>query len=216
MFPVNTEQIILLSPDIVLATMEGSSREDISTLRQLGQVVYVMPACAGWRDLKRNFIKLARLLGEGEKAQRMIKEWEERLARMSQRGYPRWRTFCQIGTEPLFTVAKGSHIDEIITRAGLINVFHDAPLRYPRIDREAVLKTNPELILVVTMGEVTARERDRWLLFDSIEACRANRILVASEDLFCSPDPRSFVEALEWLRSRCRGLIVREGSTRPQ
>jgi iron complex transport system substrate-binding protein len=65
--------------------------------------------------------------------------------------------------------------------------------------REAVVAANPDCILVVTMGLVGQDEARGWLRYEGLAAAASNRIHLVDSERVCSPTPRSFVEALEWL-----------------
>ena len=57
------EQIILLHPDLVLATKEGNQPEFASKLRKLGVHVFVLPEANSRADIQSAFQQTGRLLG---------------------------------------------------------------------------------------------------------------------------------------------------------
>ena len=69
------------------------------------------------------------------------------------------RVFVVLTTSPLFTVGPGSTLDELVSRAGGINIFGDLKKPYASVSAEAVVERNPDVILLahdVTPGEGVA------------------------------------------------------------
>jgi len=105
------------------------------------------------------------------------------------------KVFIQLGTRPLVTVTKDSFVNDFIKFAGGINSTRSS--KNTRYSREKVLKDNPDVIIIVTMGLVGEEEKETWKRYKSLKAARNNRIYIVDSDNFCSPTPVSFVEALE-------------------
>ncbi|MCX5808226.1 MAG: ABC transporter substrate-binding protein, partial [Proteobacteria bacterium] len=86
-------------------------------------------------------------------------------------------------------------VNDYIELAGGINIFKEAGSGL--ISREEVLKRNPDVILIATMGISGEDERKTWHKYKMINAVKHNRIHLVDPDSICSPTPVSFAEYLE-------------------
>ena len=86
-------------------------------------------------------------------------------------------------------------MDDFVTFSGGTNIASE--LKSGSITREYVLKQNPDIIFIVTMGIVAEEERDTWLKYPSVSAAKSKQIFILDSDKTCSPTPVLFVDALE-------------------
>jgi len=189
----SVEKVLQLRPEVVLAS-PLASRRAMERLRHLGVWVELFPTPKTFEDLCSNFLQLAALLGAEQKALevlRGVKGKMERLGLRARGGRP--RVFIQIGANPLFAAGKDSIISEAVRLAGGRNIVEGKTSPY---SREAVIRADPDVILIVTMGVVGERERQAWSKFRGMKAVREGRIYIVDSYLFCSPTPLSFVEAV--------------------
>ena len=87
--------------------------------------------------------------------------------------------------------------DDYIEYAGGINIAADAASGI--YSREEVLKRNPQVIVIVTMGIAGEKEAETWKTFNTIEAVKNNRIYIVDSYTYCSPTPNGFVKGLKEL-----------------
>ncbi|MEW5948005.1 MAG: ABC transporter substrate-binding protein [Thermodesulfobacteriota bacterium] len=198
----NVERIVSLQPDIVLAT-ETNPKADLDKLSSLGIRVLILPPEKSFADICRNLSLLGKALGIEKTAASVINKANERIAAIKARlkeARP-IRVFWEVGASPLVTVGKGTFADELLSMAGGINIAHNAPARYVRYSREEVLRQNPEAIVLVTMGDVTAREVASWQKYKGLKAVKDRRIYVIEAHPVCSPTPLTFARGLEKVAS---------------
>lgn len=189
----SVEKVLQLRPEVVLAS-PLASRRAIEKLRRLGIWVEVFPTPRTFEDLCGNFLQLAALLGVEEKALEVLREAKERMERLRVQGRGKSpRVFVQIGANPLFAAGSDSIISEAVRLAGGRNVVTGKTSPW---SREAIIKADPDVILIVTMGVMGERERQVWSKFQGIKAVREGRIYIVDSYVFCSPTPLSFVEAV--------------------
>jgi len=208
----NVERIVSLQPDIVLAT-ETNPQPDLDKLSSLGIRVLILPPEKSFADICRNLSLLGKTLGAKKAAESVIKKANERIAAIKARlkeARP-VRVFWEVGASPLVTVGKGTFADELLSMAGGVNIAHNAPARYVRYSREEVLRQNPEAIVLVTMGDVTAREVASWQKYKGLKAVKDRRIYVIEAHPVCSPTPLTFVRGLEKVASFLHPDCVRPG-----
>ncbi len=192
---INLEKIIQLEPDLILSSSLTDSRAR-EKLKSLGMKVVTFPQASSLSELSRQFLELARLLGKEKEAQQIVAVVERRVSSVRERvnGLPKPKVFVQIGANPLFTANKSSFINDFIELAGGTNVARDAKTGI--YSREEVLRHNPDVILIATMG-IGEEEKKNWQNYATLNAVRNDRIYVVDSYRFCSPTPVTFVEILQ-------------------
>lgn len=198
---VNLERVLALRPDLVLATQDGNSRDQVQRLREAGLPVVVVSGqdLAAVADSMR---RLGLALGQAEAGQRMASRFEAELEafkrRSAARGRP--RVMLQIGDDPLVVAGGSGFLQEVLALAGGNNVFSDLKAAYPRPSLEEVRSRDPEVIAVVAMtGDRLLFERmaERWRSQAGLKAARLGRVRIVPGDRLLRPTPR----LLEGLRS---------------
>ena len=199
----NIEKIVTLNPDLILATMDGNRPEVLSRLSSLGLRVFTFEPAKNFQDISRDFLLLGKLVSKEKEAGKLLSKARGEIEEIKEkvRGLPKVKVFWEVGAKPLVSVAKGTFADEIISLSGGINIAHGAGSRYPRYSLEEVLQQNPEVIILVTMGDVTEQEIKIWKEFKDLKAVKDNRIYVVDADLVCRATPARFQEAVREIAS---------------
>lgn len=200
----NIEKIFSLSPDLVLAVNGINRSQTIERLKGLGLEVAVFDECNSFDDITKSFIQLGKLTHREEKAKEIVRKIDAEVKFITRKlkAFPPVKVFWEVGARPLVSVGAKSFANEFIQHSGGINIFADTPVKYPRVSREEVLKKNPEVIVLVIMGNVTEKEKAYWQKFKDLEASKFNRIYIINADKVCRPTPRSFLIGLKevaWL-----------------
>lgn len=193
---VNLEKTLTLKPDVVIASSLNKP-ETIENLKKLGIKVLLQPYPKSFEEICAYFIQIGELVGQGAKAKEIVSQQKARLAKLAS-GIPSGKTpgvFIQIGAKPLFCAVPDTFMDDFIRFSGGKNIAEE--LKLGSVTREYVLKQNPDVIFIVTMGIVAQEERDTWLGYQSLSASRGRKIFVLDADKTCSPTPILFVDALE-------------------
>jgi ABC-type Fe3+-hydroxamate transport system substrate-binding protein len=195
---INVEKVLLLKPDLVLA-MEFSDRKAVEKLKNLGIRVELFPSPRNFDHLCQSFLRLGRMVGRENRAKEIVTRAKKEAAfiRSQVEGKEKIKMFWQLGAKPLFAATKGYFTNDYIEYAGGINIAADA--RSGIYSREEVLKRNPDVIVIVTMGIAGEREKETWQTYSSINAVKHNRVYVVDSYKYCSPTPEGFVEALKEL-----------------
>lgn len=200
---VSIEKTLTLKPDLIIAS-SLIKPENIDNLKKLNLRVEYIPYPKSFDEICTDFIWLGELVGQGEKARTIVSQQKERLAKLkvSIPSGQNPKIFIQIGAKPLFCVTPNTFMDDFIRFPGGINIA--AELRTGNITREYVLKQNPDIIIIVTMGMVAEEERDTWMKYPSLLASKNKRIFILDSNKTCSPTPILFVDALEeMIRLNC-------------
>ena len=195
----NMEKIIALKPDLVLASNLARPKQ-LKKLKNLGIPVVQFSYPKNFRELCLQFLELGEILGKQEKAKEIIDNAKKEVAaiRMKIKELPRKRVFIQLGIKPLHAVTKESFLNDYIEFSGGINIaLNEGSGTY---SREKVLRRNPEVIIISTMGssegEASEKEKEGWMKYGSIAAVKNNNVHIVNPDKLCSPTPITFVDAL--------------------
>lgn len=193
---INLEKIVALRPDLVLATslVKPGAKEKLKTL---GIKVITFSAAKSFDQMSEQFLELGRIVGKEKKAQNLVAKAKDRvdLIRKEVIGLPRPKVFAQIGAKPLFAATRDYFINDFIEFAGGINIARD--LSSGLYSREEVLRADPDVIFIVTMGIVGEQEKEIWKKYDVIKAVKNNRIHIFDARKLCSPTPVNFADTLE-------------------
>jgi iron complex transport system substrate-binding protein len=193
---VNIEKIVSLKPDLVLATSLTDPKA-IQKLKNLGIRVITFPAPKSFSEICGHFVELGRIVGKEKEAEEIVYRAKKTVSSVKQKvkELPKPKVLVQVGAKPLWVAPKDSFVNDFIEIAGGINVGPSG--KNGLYSREEVLKRNPDVIIITTMGIVGKEEKKIWQKYKTISAVRNNRIYIVDSDKLCSPTPVSFVETLE-------------------
>ena len=195
----NLEKIVALKPDLVIASNLARPKQ-LRKLKNLGIRVVQLSYPKNFSEMCRQFLDLGVLLGKERKAEEIIDNTKKEVAaiRLKTGNLPKKRVFIQLGIKPLHAVTRESFLNDYIEFAGGENIaLNEGRGAY---SREKVLKGNPEVIIISTMGsskgETGKNEKESWMKYGSIAAVKSRNVYIVNPDKICSPTPITFVEAL--------------------
>ena len=195
----NVEMILALKPDLVL---QGGVPKGMPALKKLESegVPVAMFAPQDFQGLFSLIQRLGVLTGKGEAAAALNRGLEERLAEVARRlqGTRLIPVFFEVRYLNLLAAGRGSMVNDIITRAGGVNIVEN-PQRLAPFGLEALLQADPE-VYIIQQGPMNKSPEDIYSrsYFQELRAVKARRVLVVDESLFSRPGPRS-AEAVEQL-----------------
>jgi iron complex transport system substrate-binding protein len=193
---VNLEKIVSLKPDLVLAT-SLTKPETLEKLKILGLKVKYFPLPKSFMEIENQFQDIASLTQTSAKAKKILIEEREK----QQQLYAlidtssKLRIFMEIGSSPLWCVIPNTFMNDFITFSGCVNIAND--LTNGAISRESVIIRNPDIIVIVTMGNIGKEEIDIWNSYAHLKAVKNKKIFVINSDLACSPTPIDLTKTLE-------------------
>lgn len=196
---LNVEQIISLSPDLVIGTVDGNERYILDLLEQAHiKVFFVNP-----RDVRQaieTITTVGLVCGVADKARQISAQLTTRVDRVVEitSAGKRPLVFLQIQIQPIMTVNRNTVHHDLIHLAGGENMTADEPVTYPRISLEEVVRRKPEVILISSMEREGRFEKERqdWLQWTSIPAVQKGRVHLIDSDIIDRPSPR-IVDGLE-------------------
>jgi iron complex transport system substrate-binding protein len=181
------ERILALHPGLVFLTLP-THRQLLDKLNEMKVPVYVsrpvdIEAVLGEVDT------VAQLLGRPAAGESLVASMRRRLDSIP--AFPDTpRVYVEISGTPLMTAGGGTFINELLTRAGGRNVFANSLQEYPVVDPEAVVRADPQVILLLhpDMSVTDVAGRVGWGGISAVRRCLIYDRL--DEDLLFRPGPR--------------------------
>jgi iron complex transport system substrate-binding protein len=147
LYNLNIEALLALAPDLILI---GSivTKADVDNMEKVGLKVLIIKEEQRIDGLFNALTLLGKLLNCDSLAHKEVTTMKERLAQLSNGQTPAKKVYYVVGfgNSGDYTAPKNSHIDEIITLAGGINVGHE--LTNWNISREYLFAQQPDLIFI--------------------------------------------------------------------
>ena len=205
---LNTEQIVSLKPDLVLAA-EINTPEQVKQLEDLGLTVYYLKNPLTLEELYGNLEIVAQLTGHQDETATLIESLKARVAAVDEKIAPissRPNVFYELdATDPAkpYTAGKGTFITQLIERAGGHNIAADID-GYPQLSLEQVVAADPSFIILgdaaygITPESIASRPG--W---ENLSAVKNNQVFAFDDNLVSRPGPR-LVDALEQLAKLLR------------
>ena len=205
---LNTELIVSLNPDLVLAA-EINTPEQVKQLEDLGLTVYYLKNPQTLEEMYGNLELVAQLTGHEEETATLIDSLKARVAEVDEKIAPlssRFSVFYELdATDPSkpFTAGKGTFITQLIDRAGGYNIASDLE-GYPQLSLEQVVAADPAFIILgdarYGVSPESIAQRPGW---ENLSAVKNGQVLPFNDDLVSRPGPR-LVDALEELAKLMR------------
>lgn len=194
------EKIIELEPDLILAS-HGNPTELIDQLEELNYTVVGLKP-QNIDDIISSISMVGKITGKVKKSAKLTEEMEERIeavlsktSNLVENNRP--KVLYVVWYKPLWTAGSGTFIDELIQKAGGINIAGDIA-GWPQMNLEIVIEKNPQLIIIgysEDQPELIQAVRNESTL-DQTDAFKNNQIHTIDTDIVSRTGPR-IVDALE-------------------
>jgi iron complex transport system substrate-binding protein len=198
---LNLEKIASLKPDLVIATEDGNSKDQIDHLREIGLPVLVLSGST-FLEIENSMKKVSEALGPKSmvESQALIDHFKKSVAAFRERGSTRAtkkRVVIELDDNPLIVVGGRSFLNEAISLIGAENIYGDSKTGYPRPSKEDVIAKNPDMILLPTFGasfglgnpEFIAK-LEAWAQYPSMKAVKSHQVLAVEGDALLRPSMR--------------------------
>ncbi len=204
----DVEKVLSLRPDLILGVGVLGSPE-VESLKRLGRPVVIFNP-GNLEELIQTIRETGVLTGREEEAERIAGGMEKRVLAVKEevkerKRRRRPRVYVEIWDDPLITFGAGSFIDGMIKTAGGENIAHDLGQAYSTISAEAVIRRNPDRIILIhhlDSPEESVKRISRRLGWEKVRAVRTGKVFAdIKADLILRPSPR-IVEGLEALYER--------------
>ncbi len=154
----NTEAIVALQPDLVLASTATAS-DLLSSLQGLGIPVYVARTPHSYQEMCTKIKGIAAAVGEQEKGEEMVRDMDVRLQRLERRLQQIPPSQRRVAVAFNFTSAmgrRGDLLDSMLTMAHVINgaavISENTKNEHgtPPISKEQVVRIDPDIFMLPT------------------------------------------------------------------
>ena len=203
----SVEKVLSLKPDLVLASSDGNSKDQVMRLRELGIPVVVIRT-ENFAQIEESMIKVAQAMGQEGRGRQMAEQLRTGIQRVRERSLKRSGTplkvLIQIGDDPLVVAGGNTFLQEALEAIGARNPYARASVHYPRPSLEDVIQQKPDVIIVLSLGqdkrifEIMAR---RWSQHPAIPAVKNKRVHLIEDDALLRPTLR-LLEGLALLEKR--------------
>lgn len=190
---LDVERIIRLNPDLCLAVRDGNPKHVVDRLVALGVPVFVIDP-RNLEQVVESIVLLGQVLHRQPQAKILAAKMNHLLQNVEAKVMQttsRPRVFFQIDASPIISAGNNTFIDQLIVKAGGINVAA-GPTAYPRYSWEDVLRLQPEVVIVASMAGGYSNEQLKagWQKWPQVSAVAQDRLHVVDADYFDRPTIR--------------------------
>ncbi|MEY9971046.1 iron complex transport system substrate-binding protein [Lysinibacillus sp. RC46] len=193
----NSERILALKPDVVIAYTTGGDEENLNALKGLedaGIKVFAIQSAKTFDDVYGDIQQIATVMGIKDKGDKLNDDIKGKIAEVQAKvkdvKEPK-NIYLEISPKPdIYTPGSGTFQQEILDAANVKNVFADLK-SWAKVSEEDIIAKNPDVILTtVNYGENPTAEilsRDGW---NSITAIQNKAVYSIDTDISNRPGPR--------------------------
>jgi len=200
---INYELLLALDVDAVI--LYSNQDQEINMLNNLG-IDMIEVKQDSMDNIVASISQLGSLFNKERETNMIIKDINDRLeaAKCSNYGADdteRQRVVFIIyrgaGMSDITVVADDNYFNDMINRAGGVNIFSDTSAAYPIIDKEAIIRSNPDIIIeVLQETEDKDLRLNEWYELKDINAVKNGKIFLFDVSAALTTGPR-FIDMLE-------------------
>jgi iron complex transport system substrate-binding protein len=174
---LDLERLLSLRPTLIIAWQSGTPPRALAELERL-KVPLVLTEQRHLDDIGNALEEFGRLAGTEATANAAAQRYRRDLAALRARyaGREQLSVFYQVWDRPLYTLAGGQVLGEVLSLCGGRNIFEELSTLAPVVDRESVLARNPAVILIGASGAEGARQAAEWSHFSRLAAAEQGHI----------------------------------------
>lgn len=192
------EQILLQRPDLVFASADMNRPDQVKRLESLNIPVFVVYPSTVQETLE-TIRAIGQVTGHSDAAKALVDDFSRRLRHIEQQlaERPKVSALVCVMLQPLVVAGPDTIVGDILRYAGGVNPVPAGNNNYPTWNMEALLRIDPEVIIVSAHpGQpAPAVVFDQW---PQLRAVREQRIIETIADWIHRPGPRMIlgIEAL--------------------
>ncbi len=192
----NVEQIIALTPEVVVMTKMAQDTDQVDALEQAGIQVVVTDA-QEISDVYTAITLLGAVTGKADEANALVASMVTAFATIQQKATEDGTKTVYFEVSPLeyglWTAGSGTFMNELALMLGLRNEFEDLQ-GWAEVSQEQIIGRSPDYIVTVTsdggdgsssVSEIVSREG--W---DTIDAVKNNCVFYIDSNILSRPGPR--------------------------
>jgi iron complex transport system substrate-binding protein len=189
---MNLEKVVSLKPDLIIMFGDAQSA-DIKRFKSFGLPVFVInPETVD--EVMYSITLLGKAGNRPHAAYALTEKIERKLkwtaVRIKDSEKPKPKVFVEVWHKPLITAANKTFLNDVIERAGGINVAKWAKGKYPEYSFEKLIAADPDVIIIPKQNvpsEDSIYNDSRW---NELRAVKNRRVLFIDADLMSRPGPR--------------------------
>ncbi len=194
----NIEKVAEAEPDLIIR-LYGSAEEDYDRLKEMGIRIYTFEAQSFERAYEE-IVNLGRMVGKEAEAQQLKDEFQSGVDEIQQKvddldEAQKPLVFYQIFDDPLWSAGSNTFIDDMIEKAGGINIVSEDGLDgYVEYSVEKLLENNPQVMVAGDGGMYDADSANIILddpRFASVDAVLEENVFVVTENYVVRPNHNS-------------------------
>ncbi len=188
---IDLEAVLALKPDLALAWPNVGTTRAVNRIAELGIPTFRSEP-RELDDIPRTLERIGWLAGTAVEAARAAAAFRARAQEIEKRyaSRPKVRVFYQVWDRPLQTVNGNHVISKVMAMCGAENVFAALPAIAPEIDREAVLKANPQVIIASGSDGRRPAWLDEWKGYSGLAAAARGHLYTLPPELIQRHTPR--------------------------
>ncbi len=197
---IHIEQIIKLKPSLIIAWKSGNTPQDIQRLKKLGFNVW-QTEIKQLSDIPSQIQQIGKKTNQQITANKIAQQLQQILTTTKQQYQTttsKPTVFYQIWDKPLYTVGKNQFISQAIQLCGATNLFEQINILAPQVSTEAVIKQNPDLIILGGNQQKQSQWQKNWQQYPTISAVKNKHIIKIKNSLYQRPTAR-FIKAIPQL-----------------
>jgi iron complex transport system substrate-binding protein len=205
----NIEKIILLNPDLIVASKDGNSKAAVEKLKFLGFEVYIVENSKNFNDICANYYNLSEKLDKTKEAKKIIDAAKYAVEKIYNKlkDVKEAKLFWEIGAMPLYTAGGKSFVNDYNYYTKTINIYKNIDRQYLSVNAEDIVKRNPDIITLANMEYINNQEIQNWHKYKMISAVKSNKIFIINSCNMFVPTPLTFAEGVKHLANAIYGDI---------
>lgn len=185
---IAVESILALKPDLVIASSDPADEPSLTSLRDAGVTVVVVPDAASIDGIGARVNAIGTALGIPQRARLLAEDIQARVASVAATnvGSPVVAFLYLRGAAGVYLMGgRGSGADDLIARAGGVDMGTSLGVqKFAPLTAEAIATADPDVILVMSKGLDSVGGADRLLSMPGIAGTKAaaHRAIVSVDD----------------------------------
>ena len=187
---VDLERVAAARPDLIVIWGSGFPPATLAALRRLDVPLYVDEP-SSLDGIATSMLRLGRLTAAPDAAD-MAAKFRAAISRLRDRYASRRevRVFYQVWPQPLMTLGGRHVLSEGLRVCGARNVFESLAPIAPQVSMEAVLATDPDMIVTAEPGGIDRGALSVWKAFAEQRAVTAGHLVTIDADRINRHTPR--------------------------
>ncbi len=187
----NYEVIVSLKPDLIIMTVEGNTKESFDKLSNLGFKIFVTNP-RNFNGIFKTILDIGKICKVEDRATSLVDSLKRELDKIKKNNVAKAKPkiLVLLSLNPIMTAGKNTFINEIIEKAGGVNIAGNSKQNYPIFNREEILKVNPDIIILTDPKVGKDELLNMFPEWKYIKAINENKIFKIDPDILLRPSPR--------------------------